>query len=185
MGVVLLTNRSFQKAGADNKMTHPALCNIEHLRDACEVRFQRRGGPGGQHRNKVETAVILIHVPSGVRAEANERRSQPENLKVAFRRMRVNLALEIRSKLQPTEPSELWRRRCVGGKVRINEQHDDLGGLLADCLDALHFLGWDVRSAADWLGCSSSQLIKLLKIETRALQLTNRKRAEHGLRALK
>jgi hypothetical protein len=166
-------------------MTHPALCKIEQLRDACEVRFQRRSGPGGQHRNKVETAVILTHTSSGVRAEANERRSQPENLKVALRRMRVNLALEIRSKSQPTEPSQLWKCRCVGGKVRINDQHEELGGLLAECLDALHFFDWDIRPAADWLGCSSSQLIKLLKIETRALQLTNRKRDEIGLHAVK
>jgi len=99
--------------------------------------------------------------------------------------MRVNLALEIRSESQPPEPSELWKTRCVGGKVRINEHHDDLGGLLAECLDTLHFADWDVRTAADRLKCSSSQLIKLLKIETRALQLTNQKRADLGLHSLK
>ena len=67
-------NWSIHVAEADNIMTHPALCKIEQLRDECEVRFQRRSGPGGQHRNKVETAVILIHAPTGVKAEANERR---------------------------------------------------------------------------------------------------------------
>ena len=178
-------NWSIHVAEADNIMTHPALCKIEQLRDECEVRFQRRSGPGGQHRNKVETAVILIHTPTGVKAEANERRSQAENLKVAMRRMRVNLALEFRSKTVPDEPGELWRSRCSSGRIQISERHEDFGGVLAEAIDALHLHGWDVRAAANWLGCSSSQLIKLLKIETRALQLTNRKRAENGLHPLK
>ena len=103
-------NWSIHVAEADNIMTHPALCKIEQLRDECEVRFQRRSGPGGQHRNKVETAVILIHTPTGVKAEANERRSQAENLKVAMRRMRVNLALEFRSKTVPDEPENESRK---------------------------------------------------------------------------
>ncbi|MCA9211988.1 MAG: peptide chain release factor-like protein [Planctomycetales bacterium] len=169
----------------DKVMTHPALRKIEQLRSECEIRFQRRSGPGGQHRNKVETAVILIHRPSGVRAEANERRSQAENLKVALRRLRVNLALDTRSNELAERPSEIWRERCTNQKIRISERHEDLGALLADCLDALHFHDWSVRDAAEWLGCSGSQLIKLLKIETRALQLTNQRRAESGLNPLK
>ena len=181
----MLTKWSNRSVHGDNNMTHPALCKIEQLKDQCEVRFQRRSGPGGQHRNKVETAVILIHQPSGIRAEANERRSQAENMKVAMRRIRINLALEIRSEMVPSEPSDVWRRHCVSGKVRVSEQHEDLGGLLAECLDALNFYGWDIRLAADWLGCSGSQLVKLLKIETRALQLTNRMRRANGMHPLK
>ena len=54
---------------------HPARLPIDELLADCEERRLRRGGPGGQHRNKVETAVELTHRPTSVAAEANERRS--------------------------------------------------------------------------------------------------------------
>ncbi|MFN5707736.1 MAG: peptide chain release factor family protein, partial [Planctomycetota bacterium] len=62
--------------------SHPASLPEEKLLADCDVVRTRRGGPGGQHRNKVETAVVITHRPSGVSAEANERRSQAENRKV-------------------------------------------------------------------------------------------------------
>jgi hypothetical protein len=41
---------------------------------------------------------------------------------------------------------------------------------------------WDVRAAADGLGCTSSQLVKLLADEPRALAQVNRERAARGQR---
>ena len=75
---------------------HPAgLPRDELLRD-CDVRRQRRSGPGGQHRNKVETGIFIEHTPTGVRAEATEQRSQPKNQEIAIWRLRVRLAVEVR-----------------------------------------------------------------------------------------
>ena len=62
-----------------HKMPHPAALSPEELLHQCRARRTRRSGPGGQHRNKVETAGVLTHAPTGVQAEANERRSQAEN----------------------------------------------------------------------------------------------------------
>ena len=52
---------------------HPARLTADRLLGECSQKFMRRSGPGGQNRNKVETAVILTHRPTGVSAEANER----------------------------------------------------------------------------------------------------------------
>ncbi len=75
---------------------HPATASPQQLWAECEVRSLRRSGRGGQHRNKVETAISLHHLPTGVRAEASERRSQAQNRSQALFRLRVNLALEVR-----------------------------------------------------------------------------------------
>ncbi|QDV35468.1 peptide chain release factor family protein [Tautonia plasticadhaerens] len=164
---------------------HPAAEPPDRLLARCEVRFSRRSGPGGQNRNKVETAAILTHRPTGLSAEANERRSQGENRAVALMRLRVNLALEIR---RPTDresgPSPLWRSRLKGGRILVSPRHDDFPALLAEALDELQDADADVKRAADRLGCSASQLVKLLKLEPRALKRVNDRRDELGLRPL-
>ena len=55
------------------------------------VTFFRSGGPGGQHRNKVETAVRLVHEPSGVTVVAADQRSRVRNLEAAFQRLQRKL----------------------------------------------------------------------------------------------
>jgi peptide chain release factor len=55
-----------------------------------ELVFQtyRASGPGGQHRNKVESAVRVTHQPSGVTASSSESRSQHQNKKIALERLK-------------------------------------------------------------------------------------------------
>ena len=89
---------------------HPATLRDEQLLANCSMQTTRRSGPGGQHRNKVETAVIFTHIPTGIRAEANESRSQAENRQSALFRLRQTLAERLRFSVEPdSPPSELWR----------------------------------------------------------------------------
>jgi protein subunit release factor B len=49
--------------------------------------FARSSGPGGQHVNKVSTAVTLRHGPSGVSVTVQDSRSQAQNRKLARERL--------------------------------------------------------------------------------------------------
>lgn len=164
---------------------HPATASDAELLAACEVRRLRRSGPGGQNRNKVETAVQLVHRRTGLVAEANERRSQAENQRVALRRLRLALAIGVRTDCRvEAPPSALWQSRCLRGRLTINPRHADLAPLLAEALDCLAAFDWDCVPAAERLQCTASQLVKLLGLEPRALAALNAARAERGLRPL-
>jgi hypothetical protein len=165
---------------------HPAALTARQLLTECRERRLRRSGPGGQHRNKVETAVILEHGPTGVTAEASERRSQAENRSVAVFRLRLNLALEVRRTRAPDDvPSPLWQSRCGDGRITVSASHDDFPILLAEALDVVSACDADVRAAAAALHCTASQLVKLFRKGPRAMTLLNRWRRQHGLRMLR
>src|ERR1700760_3567798 len=72
------------------------LASDDALVAQCEVDRYRASGPGGQHRNKTESAVRLRHKPSGVTAIGEDSRSQAENKLHAVRRLRSAIALEVR-----------------------------------------------------------------------------------------
>ncbi len=165
---------------------HPAGLGAEPLLGQCEVERLRRSGPGGQRRNKVETGIRLRHRPTGVGAEAGERRSQAENRQAALGRLRVNLALEVRlPRNRQQGPSPLWRSRLRGGQIAVSTSHEDFPTVLAEALDWIAACEADVREAAGGLGCTASQLVKLLKKEPRAMALVNRWRGERGLGRLR
>jgi len=162
---------------------HPAAIDPDALLKRCKVTRGRASGPGGQHRNKVETAVSILHEPSGQVGQASERRSQGENHKTAVRRLRMNLAVNLRdAKEKLHEPSALWQSRLRKGKIQVNVRHADFPSVLAEALDVIEAHGYEPKPAATVLGCSTSQLIKLLSAEPRALAAVNQKRKELGLK---
>jgi hypothetical protein len=165
---------------------HPATLAEPELLAQCDLSRGRSGGPGGQHRNKVETKVTLTHEPSGVSAHAGERRSQGENRAVAIFRLRLALASAVRCPAPPGEiRTDLWRSRCdAQGRLHCSPAHDDYPTLLALAMDVLHAAAWDPKKASLRLCCSASQLIKLIKDDPHAWSTLNTARTHAGLHKL-
>lgn len=97
-----------------------AALSDDALRAECEEQFFIASGPGGQHRNKTESGVRLIHKPTGVTVTATERRSQLENRGHALDRLRAlfvkwSYVPEKRIATKPTRGSK--RRRLEGKKL--------------------------------------------------------------------
>lgn len=166
---------------------HPAQLAIDQLLADCKLRNEKRSGPGGQHRNKVETAVVVTHAPSGIRGEASERRSQAANRTTAIFRLRLNLACQIRTPVRDAvqQSSPLWHNRTENGKLAIAADHDDFPAILAECMDVLSSQNFDLSGTAKQLGVTSSQIIKLLKKHPPAFLAVNEARRGLGLRVLK
>ncbi len=168
---------------------HPASLAPDALLKECTVRRTKASGPGGQHRNKVETAIELTHTPTGITASASERRSQADNHRIALKRLRLKLAIHHRTDIDPAEltgpPSALWQSRIKSGRIVLSQDHEDFPTLLAEALDTLAALNYDTSKAAAALGVTGSQLVKLFQKEPAVLAMVNAERAQRGLRVLK
>ncbi len=77
-----------------------------------EVQVYRSSGPGGQSVNTTDSAVRLIHKPTGIKIEVQEERSQRQNKEKAFRYLRARLLKLEQDRQQQVEAAE--RRSQVG-----------------------------------------------------------------------
>src|SRR5215472_15865765 len=102
-------------------LKHPT--DRESLERDCDLEYFSAGGPGGQHRNKVETGVRLTHRPTGLVATATERRSRSANLAAAFERMSERLEEQQRvlPPRHPTRPTAASRERRLDQKRRSGQ----------------------------------------------------------------
>ena len=147
----------------------------------CDVTSSSSHGPGGQHRNKTESAVRLRHRPSGQVAQCEDHRERGRNRVDAVRRLRIRLAIAERGQSDPAwlDPYRKGRQVALGGGAR------EYPLVAACCLDALAAAVGALPAAALALGISSSQLVKLLVADKEVHQAANRIRAEHALGAVR
>ena len=165
---------------------HPAMLDEDELLKDVTMERGRSGGPGGQHRNKNETAVTLTHGPTGISAQAGERRYAEINRKMALRRLRLRLAVEHRIELPAGDVrSEMWRERCRKRRIACSERHTDFPAMIAEALDVIASCGWDQKKASVRLDVSATQLIRFVATHAPALAAWNEERGRRGMGSLR
>ncbi|MEL7169159.1 MAG: peptide chain release factor-like protein [Bacteroidota bacterium] len=105
-------------------MRNDHLLDDDALLAQCDVDTFRSGGPGGQHANKVETAVRLTHRPTGTVVTERRSRSQHTNKQTALARLRKRLAdaAKPEKKRVATKPTKASKRRRVEAKRKRSEK---------------------------------------------------------------
>ena len=112
-------------------MTTPSLSLLRE--EELQESFARSSGPGGQHVNKVSTAVTLTHLPTGVAVTVSDSRSQSMNRRIARERLAEKLAERrakrssqlradaAKARRQKARRSPSEKRKLVEGKRHRSE----------------------------------------------------------------
>ena len=149
------------------------------LKDCREERY-RASGPGGQRRNKVETAVRVRHLPTGIIAQAEESRYFEENRARALKRLRERIAVEVREPFVLEPPPELEAQRTAAGALGVNRSNPAYPIIVATALDALEASVGSYAKAARALGLTTSQLVRFLRSDPEIWRAICERRAGGG-----
>ena len=167
----------------------------------CAIDRLRGPGPGGQKRNKTESAVRLRHVASGLAAMAGESRSQHENKARALRRLRERIAFDLRQPVEldgyeappalaglvgqePLRPGEKRRTEATPSGSKWLRSAEYLCAV-AELIDLYAAAGCSVPEAARRMGVSQGRLDRLVRADPRlARKLGELRTAQRGRPAL-
>lgn len=170
--------------------SHYTLASDDALIAQSEVDRYRASGPGGQHRNKTESAVRLRHKLTGVTAIGEDSRSQSENKLHAVRRLRAAIALEVREPvaIETYVPSARLAAFVaagtapLGAKTRLTGEYWTAIGELLDLLVAGQL---EIGATAQRLGITTGAMSKLLLHDDHVARVVNDLRRAKGMRPLR
>jgi hypothetical protein len=166
------------------------LASDDALIAQCDVDRYRASGPGGQHRNKTESAVRLRHRLSGATAIGEDSRSQAENKLHAVRRLRAAIALDVREPvaLDGYAASPRLAALVAGGTAPLGARTrltGDYWAAIAELLDLLAAGGVEIGATAQRLGITTGALSKLLLHDDHVARAVNDLRRARGMRPLR
>jgi RF-1 domain len=141
----------------------------------CNCRFEpfKASGTGGQKRNKTSSAVRLTHLPTAIVVTDCSGRSQHKNRHSAIKKLRMQLALELRCK--PVVPEQL----------DISLKNPAYAVFVAQIIDIFYSFDYELKKTAEFICISSSKLVKIIQRDPQLWQYINQCRQAKELPLLK
>jgi len=157
----------------------------------CDLHTYKSSGPGGQHRNKVSSAVRVRHRPTEISGHGDDSRSQHENKVLAVRRLRMNIACQRRRGVDTEAGIPAYVAECMfvarGGdaagkkRLEIGVKDHRFWHVAACVLDVVDAFEGQLSSASAFLGITTGNLSDLLGSERHLLTAAQEIRKRHGL----
>lgn len=158
------------------------------LLEQCHVDTYRAGGPGGQKRNKTDSAVRLRHRPTKLSVVATESRSQHQNRTRALKRLRQAIALHVRGTMVGTDcqPGPIVAQ-CLtkSSGLQVGRRDRRYNHAVAEVLDLLEACGCRVATTAAKIGISTANLVSFFREDPKMWARVNQMRAAAGIAPLR
>ena len=133
-----------------------------------EITRHRSAGAGGQHINKTESAIRIIHIPTGITVDCQDERSQIKNKDKALKIMKSRLADLYNSKKEQEVASERRSQVGTGDRSERIRTYNYPQGRVTD-----HRIGLTLYSLESFLNGRLDEMIDALTAADRADKLAN------------
>ena len=134
--------------------------------DELEITRHRSAGAGGQHVNKTESAVRIIHIPTGITVDCQDERSQIKNKDKALKIMKSRLADMYNREKEQAVASERRSQVGTGDRSERIRTYNYPQGRITD-----HRIGFTIHSLENFLNGRMDDMIDALISADRAEKL--------------
>ncbi len=134
--------------------------------DELEITRHRSAGAGGQHVNKTESAVRIIHIPTGLTVDCQDERSQIKNKEKALKIMKSRLADMYNREKEQAVASERRAQVGTGDRSERIRTYNYPQGRITD-----HRIGLTIHSLENFLNGRIDEMIDALIAADRAEKL--------------